>query len=342
MTKAHQKAFDEALRWAVRLDADDITYEEKQRFLQWLDKEPLHRTLFDEAETLWSGFSKLDQESQHDLQSYAYLPLSSWHPSRALAWLKTLRAQRPSLAVWSAAATMALIMTIGIIWWQRYISPPPDVYETAAGEQKTVTLADGSNIYLNTKSRIAVQLRDSRRSVDLTEGEALFEVARYPDRPFEVSTGNGAIRVLGTRFNVFKESSRQVTVTVVSGEVEVVDSLAPRDAGKVWRRNLVNGQQVAYGDEGIMAEVSSADVTAVTNWRRGLIVFEDTALVDAIAEFNRYSTRRIILLDPSLGSLRIGGVFKSTDIPSAMRSLESAAPITVVSRENFIGITARE
>lgn len=342
MTKAHHKAFDEALRWVVRLDADDVTHDEKQRFLQWLDREPQHRELFDEAETLWSGFSALDQESLRDLQSYAYLPLSPWHPDRVWTWLKAFRAQRPSFATWGAAAAMALAMVIGVMWWQHYISPPPEVYETAAGEQKSITLADGTNIHLNTKSRLVVRMHKSSRSVDITEGEALFEVARRPDWPFEVETGNGSIRVLGTRFNVFKEPSHQVTVTVLSGEVEVVDDLDPKDAGKVWRRNLIKGQKVAYSDEGVVVEVSPADVAAATNWRRGVVVFEDATLVDAIAEFNRYSSRRIVLLDPSLGDMRIGGVFKITDISSAVRSLESAVPIEVVSRESFIGLTSRE
>lgn len=340
MTRTNSKALDEALYWVVRLDADNVTFDEKERFLEWLDMDPRHLALIREVETTWSGFDGLDNESRLDMKAYAFMPLPFWHPSRFGAWFKTIRGSHPLLVAWTGAVAMIFLVMTGIVTWRLYEVPPPEVYTTAAGEQKTLLLGDGTQIHMNTRSRLVVQISRTKRFVNFVEGEALFEVARHPDRPFYIDTGNGRVRVLGTKFNVFKKPSHQVTVTVVSGEVEVADELDTEYVGENWRRNLVSGQQMAYRDEGIVAEVSPANVEAATNWRRSVAVFDDLPLVDVIAELNRYSSRKIVLLDPSLQDMRIGGVFKLTDIPLAVRSLEAAAPVKVVSQENFIGLTA--
>jgi hypothetical protein len=107
-----------------------------------------------------------------------------------------------------------------------------NVYATGIGEQRTVTLSDGSTVELNSQSRLRVAFHPHERDVELLEGQALFHVAHDRTRPFLVQSEGAKVRAVGTQFDVYRKSDGTV-ITVVEGRVAVmpesswVNSVAP-------------------------------------------------------------------------------------------------------------------
>lgn len=124
------------------------------------------------------------------------------HTNRRVRFLGTL------------AASILIAFTGSWLYLQR------GVYTTDIGEQRSLALADGSTVELNSRSRIKVQYTEHERRIDLLEGQALFHVAKNKLRPFIVHTGDTRVRAVGTAFDVYKTGSGAV-VTVVEGRVAV-------------------------------------------------------------------------------------------------------------------------
>ncbi len=247
MTRQRDNTYDEAINWTVRLDADDVTFEEQQLFLQWLEADPRNRLAFEEAEDLWSGLSELPAESAQRLRSYAYLPVSRLDWGKITGGIRRFFSGLSGFSAW-AVATTAVAVTVLAVGLFYYLSPPEPVeYQTATGEQKTVTLEDGTEIHLNTKTKIAVRMTKDMRSVSFISGEAFFSVARGPDWPFVIDTGNGEIRVVGTQFDVYKNSSNDVTVSVIKGIVKVTDDDRSDGAGPKWNKVLSQDNRYPSG-----------------------------------------------------------------------------------------------
>jgi transmembrane sensor len=183
-------------------------------------------------------------------------------------------------------------------------------YDTRIGETRVVTLEDGSIVTLNTASRIRVAFTDARRTITLEEGEALFDVAKNPARPFFVEAGGTSVRAVGTSFAVKRLSDAPVEVLVREGIVEVRQ---PAAAGAV--RMTANMRMVA-GNAATIArpvEIAQTEVDRETAWRTGRIAFEGEPLAQAAAAFGRYSDTRIIIEDPAIGREEITGLFASND-----------------------------
>ena len=210
---------------------------------------------------------------------------------------------------------------------------------TALGEQRSVTLADGSVVRLNTLTRIGVAFSDGQRRIDLVEGQASFDVAHDAARPFVVAAGDGLVTALGTEFDVLK-AGPAVVVTLVSGSVTVEQVAAEARASTagpavpspdevseprqtvVAAARLDPGEQVSIVPDGALTPVAAVDLDQVTAWQRGKIKLVDTPLAEAIAEVNRYSTTRLDLADDTLAQERIGGVFDVGDTDTFVRALE--------------------
>ena len=185
----------------------------------------------------------------------------------------------------------------------------------------TVPLADGSHVTLNTDSRIRVALEAKERRVDLDRGEAFFDVAKDPARPFIVQAGDKRVVAVGTQFSVRRDHN-DIRVAVTEGKVRVEDASSPvvLTAGSVAR---------TANTEVLVHEAAGAEVEELLSWRSGYVVFRDTALADAVAEFNRYNTRKIIIEDPAIAAIRIGGNFRSNNTDAFLWLLQSGFPVTV-------------
>ncbi|MGV3479315.1 MAG: FecR family protein [Sphingobium sp.] len=200
------------------------------------------------------------------------------------------------------------------------------VYETRLGEMRVVTLEDGSAVTLNTASRIRVAFADARRTVTLEEGEALFDVAKDPARPFIVEAGGTSVRAVGTSFSVKRLNDAPVEVLVREGIVEVAQPATHRPVRMTANMRIVTSHAVAQP-----VAIAQTEVDRETAWRSGRIAFEGEPLAQAAAAFGRYSDTRIIIEDPGIGREEITGLFASNDpvtfAKAAAASLELKATI---------------
>lgn len=125
-----------------------------------------------------------------------------------------------------AALAAGVLIAIGSVWlWLAQSAPGWKYFETATGEQRTFELEDGSVVYLNTHSRVAIRFEDHRRSVRLVRGEALFHVRHDASRPFFVYTDEAVVQDVGTQFDVYRRDDGTV-VAVIEGRVSVT-AIAP-------------------------------------------------------------------------------------------------------------------
>jgi len=233
---------------------------------------------------------------------------------------------------WAAAAV--LLIAVGLVL---FMLEPTQEFRTALGEQRSVLLADGSRVTLNTASTIEVELLKGRRDVRLVHGEALFEVAHDPARPFAVRAGNALLSDVGTQFNVDMRSNG-TTVTVVEGRV-AVDSGNPRESageqaahrGPGTREALILGasDRVVITPAGLGAPQHGVNVAPTVAWTQRQLMFEHRPLSEVAEEFNRYNRDRIDIDSPTLKRQEVTGVFEANDPASFVAFLSSIPGVEI-------------
>lgn len=221
-----------------------------------------------------------------------------------------------------AAAAMAVAVIGSVLFWLNFYSPTPQRYATRHGEQRTWRLADDSVLRLNTDTAVTVRYGRAERLVEIDHGEALFEVAHEPGRPFRVIAGTAVVTATGTQFDVYRQGVSTL-VTVVEGQVTV----APVDA----TRTVV---PVSAGEEvrvtaGVVAAPAPADIQRNIAWLRRQIVFKHQPLAAVAAEFNRYGVLPIEIETPALRTLAISGIFTADDTETFIAFLRTLDGVTV-------------
>jgi len=218
----------------------------------------------------------------------------------------------------------------------------PGSYETARGEQRVVTLADGSVVALNTDTRLTVEFTDEARSIVLKRGEALFQVTHDAARPFTVHAGAGYARAAGTRFNVLAQEGN-VTVSVLEGRVEVtVPEAASRDLPASHAREhsalLQAGESTAYGESGrlLEPEPTRASAERIVAWREGKLRFDSWSLERAVREYNRYAEKPIRIEMPELDVVKLSGVFRIGDSAGFVAALGELVGARVVDQGDVL------
>ncbi|QSB03671.1 FecR family protein [Methylomonas sp. EFPC1] len=190
-------------------------------------------------------------------------------------------------------------------------------YSTGKGEQRSVTLADGSRVMLNTATALAIHFDAGTRRVELLAGEAFFDVAKNPQRPFVVTAAGSEVRAVGTAFAV-KRQSEQTEVELVEGIVEIQD-------GQQHQERLTAGQSASIGANSITLK-SAGHPDSMALWRDGYLQFDGLPLSDAIAQINQYRPGRVVLLNTALADKRISGLFRLDALDQAIASLKAAIP----------------
>jgi transmembrane sensor len=305
-----------AADWLARLDRPDAPATEHAGFEAWCRAAPRHLAAYLRLLEVWNRLDALKQPE---------FPASV--PRRPPPG-------RPVFLALTLAAALAAIAA-GLAWWQWSASFGLMIgvqrYTTALGGFEQVRLADGSVIQLNTDSELRVRLRASERDITLIRGEATFDVAPDASRPFIVVAGGTAVRAVGTIFNVEKADTG-VEVLVTKGVVAV----GPRQAVVAHRGApaLVDAGQIAIA--GISrVNVESLDQEEIARrlaWHEGMLLFNGQSLAEVAAEFNRYNERKLVITDPAVARIRIGGYFRATDLDSFVRVMEERFGI-VASRE---------
>jgi transmembrane sensor len=219
-----------------------------------------------------------------------------------------------------SAALVALLLA-------RFVSTESGTVTTASGEQRTVVLADGSRVTLNTDTRIAVRYDERTRRVRLDRGEALFDVRPEHDRPFVVVAGRRAVRALGTAFDVRREDTGKLSVTLIQGRISIVPAAGQPEPTVMDAERLPDatvlaspGERATFTPDNRPA-LDHPPLRQVIAWQSGQVVFNHTPLPEAVREMNRYSDRRIALEGSGMESLHVGGLFQAGETAAFARAI---------------------
>ena len=337
---------EQAAAWRARLaeSADLHTGE----FSSWLAQDPRNRDAWRRVQAPWEVLGQ--QATAPGVIRLRRTALAHAHNAMRSNLLWPKRFRRP--AALAAAAAFALAAG-AFLFWQQY---RPDVFRTGFGERRIVTLSDGSQITLDSRSEVAVRYTADARALTLIRGQARFDVAHDVARPFSVTAEGHKVVATGTAFDV-DVLGPKLLVTLLKGHVVVMPQSAPAipwvpdatregpgsatpagvesralsAAGDAPERIYLDpGEQLVMSSSDV-PRVSHVDIERVTAWERGEIVFDNEPLASVIQRMNRYGPRHIIVADDHTGSLRISGVFHEGDVDGFVSTI--AAYLSVRARE---------
>jgi transmembrane sensor len=292
----------EASAWLARMNADDVTDDDRTRFETWLHAHSCNAKAFQALSATWQEL------------------VESGPLVRAVNFGQVMNAASASPAPrrrWAAAVAAGIGAIILGGGWNLYKQKEETRFQTAIGEQAAVAMPDGSSFDLNTDSRIWVDYSQRQRVIRLERGEAFFKVAHDTQRPFWVRAGDYWVRAVGTAFNVYLTPTG-VEVTVSEGTVKVVNATAnespPSDAAITESAAAVTaGEQAdAHGRAKVIHELNSAQLSRLLAWRKSSLYFQDQPLGDVVNELMRYTTLKIELDDDALRRLPVGGTFQTS------------------------------
>ncbi len=293
---------EQAIYWLTLLTSGETGDEQRRAFKAWLAENTAHQTAWNNAQLLWNDVSMLTDADIAGIGG----------PSK-----KTTTSLRPHRLIFSyPGLSLAACVLVSAVLWMHDISWYLADYRTGTGIQKSITLADGSSVQLNTDTAVSVDYSPSIRRLTLHGGEAWFKVAPDPGRPFEVSTDYGTIRALGTAFDV-KNAEGLVTVTVYQHAVRV---------------QLANGEKVDRLPEGAALKFNKTlrgleirtNLTEAGAWHEQHIVFQDRKLQDVIKELNRYRKGRIVIINSALNELPLTGTFDTNNPDEALLMIQQS------------------
>lgn len=294
-----------ATDWVARIDRSPLEPAEQDRLNGWLAGDSRRRGAFVRAQAM-----RLHAHRAKALgPAFAPDAYRAAHLAEAAGMASPLPVEEPTrrrFLAWGASAAAVVVGGVTIATLGVY--SPAEAYETRRGEIRLIPLSDGSQMMLNTASRAKVRFTKGERRVDLTDGEALFDVARNPARPFTVSVGETRIRAIGTSFTVQRLPGRPVEILVREGVVEIAPAHGPsRQVSANTRAIIANGSAIET------LALASTDVRRELSWREGMLSFEDEPLNEAVEKFARYSDQRVRLAEPSIGRETVTGLFAVND-----------------------------
>lgn len=300
-----------AARWAERLLDGDLEAAERDALQSWLTADERHEHEFRAHTFILNLARDLPEEVRDELSA-----LDARQPQRRWAWISAL-----------AASVLLVVGAAGWLTYQHYFSAARHI--TTADAARDIELPDGSIAHLNTRTDLRWIERKDERRVEFLEGEALFNVKRDSTRPFTVVLDTSEIRVVGTQFNVRRRENAEVVVTVLEGTVRVTQKNESASTEPQWSRELNQNEQIVYSPAGLIRDIRSADGANAARWREGILEFEDEPLSSIVADLGRYTERVIIVRDPRVAELRLGGQLNvRDDIRESLGLLEKLAPVT--------------
>ena len=329
-----------AAEWFVRLQNSAMSLEDTLAWQGWLNESPANARAFARIEEVSQALRSVPLPSAvpaHQFASDRYdasVPLKEWQPPRTSHW--------PWITIALAAVCAGVVFST--VFWK---APAPVTFRTAVGENRPLTLKDGSTIALGGDTWIEVVLSKAARTVELKKGEALFRVAKDATRPFAVRAGDATVVAIGTAFNVQRESDRAI-VSVTEGRVLVEPAgdflpvaVLQEFKPKLRTVRLDAGQQTTAGSAGIEEPSKVEDPAAATAWQTGRLAFHLQPLRYVLEDVNRYASKPIVLEGNSLGALLITGTVDREHIAGWVGSLERAFDLEATEEADRIVIRAR-
>ncbi len=301
------EARDTAARFVARMDAGDWSDADEDLLRAWLDEDPMRQGLLLQLQAHWLALTppsaevRIEEEGEEQ-EGEAASP--RWGRRGVLAGL--------------AAST---VLAFGIARWNQR----PAEYATRMGEIRRLPLSDGSVMTINSGSNLTVTMANKAREVELSQGEAWFEVAKDARRPFVVAAGEVRVRAVGTAFSVRRRETG-VEVQVTEGAVETWSDgeRGPHMRLAAGDRAMISSHAVIDYETGIP---SSLDRSLA--WRSGMIDLNGRTLADAAEEFNRYNPRQIIIADPRIAREQLDGLFRVNDPEGFAEAVKASLGVAV-------------
>jgi len=311
----------QALEWRERIVSRDPLA--NLRFAEWLLQSPDHvqvwleLTAFDEEVAQCLGNPAQEaivaavSDSPHGVAHDEVSALAGSGSRRKTVWMAA-----------SAAAVAAVVAGALIVF--RFMEPATELYTTAVGEQRSIALKDGSTVRLNTASSLAVQFSRDARRVHLVAGEALFQVHHDVSRPFDVEAdGCGTVRAVGTAFAVRIREAGHCDVLVTEGRVRILDA-----GGRI---SSSTGPLTISALEAASIRASSFKTASLSPevlqrriaWEHGMLAFQGESLSEVVEEFHRYNNERVVIDDPAIAAMHMGGWYRAIDLRGFVQNLRA-------------------
>jgi transmembrane sensor len=307
---------DEASIWLVKLDDGNLSAQSKRELKVWLLADERHQIALKAMADIW-----------HDMDEILMMINDEDSSKKVSLWPILTPIFKPVML----AASISFLTLF--IWLAMPLNVQKNSYVTIVGQQMDTTFADGSIIHLNTNSHIETEFSDETRIIKLIKGEALFEVAHDPKRPFIVYAGDRLVQAIGTKFVVhLKNENIQVTVTdgkvkmsKVALDTELTDiKELDNETIQIDDIYLTKGEKVLVSGNQVpkLTQIKAENIERDLSWLNGKLIFDNEELFDVIEEVNRYVDIDIVLQDPSLHKIRISGRFDVGDSEALIEALE--------------------
>ena len=348
--QCHENILEEARVWVIKFNADaPISGADVKAMQAWAKRSPAHRAALAEAEAFWCEAELLSQLAV-PLQRKSEGALGSLFSELASA----LTAMGRSGAV-AASLVLGLGLTLGVLWLPTAGSVGNGIYHTAIGEQTALILRDSSVVQLDTDTRVRIDYREGVRKIHLLQGKAHFDVAKNPQRPFEVYARGGLVRAVGTAFSVFL-ADREIEVIVDEGRVDLARLLGVAEQKKSPPQNsesvlvagdlgsssaggvnsvsdpnlpvaqvflsLDRGQGARFGQaQQVLVDLDDQTLAQELAWKDGVLVFVREPLHEVVSEVSRYTHTTIDIADPALAEVMMGGRFRVGELDALFEVL---------------------
>lgn len=347
--KFNAQVYEEACDWFGECRAGELDAAARREFDRWLRQSPDHIAAYLEIAAIYQeGGAVIPQSAEKVEELIAaaardrdnvvdFAPTVTATDPAARAMARGGSSRRIVVAV-SVATAAALLAIVSLILW-------PQTFATGIGEQRSIVLADGSTVELNSRSKVRIRFSAEQRDVELIEGQALFRVAKDHARPFVVESGDTRVRAVGTQFDVYKKRHGTV-VTVVEGRVAVLAGeggggaiLDDRPTTVVRAALMVSAGEQVTVDASTAERSEHPNVESATAWRQRELIFDTASLFEVAEEFNRYNQRPLVIDPKQSYDLHVSGVFSSTDPSSLIRFLRSRRDLRVTESASEIRVT---
>ncbi len=348
--ESHREIEEKAAVFLARRDGGAWSQADADELRQWMERSVAHRVAVLRLETVWEHARKLKTlaagrpgdlvPAAGEWQSSPFFAAEA--PELEKSEGETFRSETPAatsapaavpsrhgarLSRFAAAAAIIVVVATSIYF---YRDRADDQYVTPLGGLANVPLSDGSNVTLNTTTKIHLEFTPEKREVRLDRGEAFFVVAKDAGRPFVVRVANKRITAVGTRFSVRRDGD-DVRVEVAEGKVRVqsdvlqhASSAGEGAAGTPGDADVLlapGGIAKTTVDGIILEERKVSDVEDDLTWRQGYLTFHDASLSDVVAQFNRYNSRKLRIADAGTGTIRISGTFRAQNSDAFVRMM---------------------
>jgi len=306
-----------AAAWDARLRAGTGDRDrDRDAFQAWLAESPDHQKVHDRL-----------QGALLALRVQADLPELRALREEARSRTRNLKRRRLMIGLSSMAASLLLVMGVTLPTERgaevSAMVQGAKIYRTALNERTRVILADGSEVTLDSDTRIAAHFKAARREITLLSGRALFRVEKDPSRPFVVTAGDRTVTALGTVFDVALDDG-DLSVTLAEGRVAVQSTRPGRGPVRIMKPN-----QQLVGSTGNAAMVLQAvDTGRALGWVDGQIFFDNETVTAAVHEMNQYSRLKIVI-DPEVADMRINGMFRAGNQNGFAAALKATLPVDV-------------